>query len=167
MVDQVKEIRRKEKAIDSEDEMISILEKSKYITIAMCQNDEPYLVTLSHGYNPEKNCIYFHCAQEGKKIDILKANNVIWGQALQDEGYAEGSCDHLYATTEFRGRVSFIQDLKEKEYALKLMIQALEPNPEKVIKEQITDSSLHRVNIGRIDIEYMSGKKSKEVIISL
>jgi nitroimidazol reductase NimA-like FMN-containing flavoprotein (pyridoxamine 5'-phosphate oxidase superfamily) len=163
----VKGIRRKEKAIESEDEMISILEKSKYITIAMCQNDEPYLVTLSHGYDRERNCIYFHCAQEGKKVDILSQHNVVWGQAIEDHGYAEGSCDHLYATTQFKGRVTFVKDANEKEHALRVMINSIEPDPEKVIKEQITKKSVHRVNIGRIDIDYMSGKKSKEVIISL
>ena len=167
MVNVVKGIRRKEKAIDSEDEMISILENSKYITIAMCQNDEPYLATLSHGYDREHNCIYFHCAREGKKVDILSQHNVVWGQAIEDHGYVEGSCDHLYATTQFMGRVSFIEDLKEKEHALTVMINSLEPNPKKVIDEQITEKSLRRVNIGRIDIDYMSGKKADEVIIQL
>jgi len=166
-VNVVKGIRRKEKAIESRDEMISILENSKYITVAMCQNNEPYLVTLSHGYDREKHCIYFHCAQEGKKVDILSQHNLIWGQAIEDHGYAEGSCDHLFATTQFQGRVTFIKDVMEKEHALRVMINSLEPNPEKVMKEQITEKSVQRVNIGRIDIDYMSGKKAKEIIIQL
>ena len=166
MVDSVKGIRRKEKAIDSDDEMVSILEKAKYITIAMCQNNEPYLVTLSHGYDKENHCIYFHCAQEGKKVDILSQHNAVWGQAIEDHGYAEGSCDHLYVSIHFKGRVTFVEAIEEKEHALRVMINSLEPDPEKVIKEQITKKSIRRVNIGRINIDYMSGKKSKEVIIS-
>lgn len=163
----MKGIRRKEKAIENKEEMIAILEGSKYITIAMCQDDLPYLVTLSHGFDTEKNCIYFHCAREGKKVDILTANSVVWGQAILDHGYAEGACDHLYVTTQFKGNVSFIEDVKEKEHALRIMINSLEPNPEPVMEEQITEKSVRRVHIGRIDIEYMSGKKSKEVIIQL
>jgi nitroimidazol reductase NimA-like FMN-containing flavoprotein (pyridoxamine 5'-phosphate oxidase superfamily) len=160
-------IRRKEKAIENKDEIIAIIQKAQYITVAMSINDEPYLATLSHGYDPENYCIYFHCAQEGKKVDILKENNIVWGQALKDEGYADGSCDHLYATAQFRGRVTFVNDHEEKKRALKIMIYALESDPEKVIEEQVTEKSLKRVNIGRIDIEYMSGKKAKEVIISI
>ena len=160
-------IRRKEKAIESKDEVIAIIKKAKYITIAMSLDNEPYLATLSHGYDDENYCIYFHCAYEGKKIDILKKNNIVWGQALDDEGYVVGSCDHLYATAQFRGRVVFLKDKKEKRRALEVMIHSLEPDPAKVIEEQITESSLKRVNIGRIDIEYMSGKKAKEVVISL
>ncbi len=163
----VKGIRRKEKAIESKEEMIAILEKSKYITIAMCQDNVPYLVTLSHGYDREKNCIYFHCAREGKKVDILSKHNTIWGQAIEDHGYTEGACDHLYATTQFKGNVTFIEDVKDKERALGIMINSLEPDPQAVIQEQITEKSVQRVHIGRIDIEYMSGKKAKEVIIQL
>ncbi|MFX1560289.1 MAG: pyridoxamine 5'-phosphate oxidase family protein [Promethearchaeota archaeon] len=159
-------IRRNEKAIGNKDEIISIIRSAKYVTIAMSADDEPYLVTLSHGYDSENYCIYFHCAHEGKKIDILKKNNIVWGQALQDNGYADGSCDHLYATAQFRGRVSFIEDLEEKRHALEIMIHALEPDPEKVIVEQVTEKSVRNVNIGRIDIEFISGKKAKEVIIS-
>ena len=163
----MKGIRRKEKAIENKEEMIAILEGSKYITIAMCQDDVPYLVTLSHGYDREKSCIYFHCAREGKKVDILTTNSAVWGQAIKDHGYAEGACDHLYATTQFKGSVSFIDDVKEKEHALRIMINSLEPNPELVIEEQITEKAVKQVHIGRIDIDYMSGKKSKEVIIQL
>lgn len=160
-------IRRKEKAIETEEEMMTILERAKYVTIAMCQDNEPYLVTLSHGFDREKRCIYFHCAREGKKIDILNENSTVWGQAIDDNGYVEGACDHLWATTQFRGTVSFIENPAEKKHALHIMIHQLEPNPQKVIETQITAKSLKRVNIGRIDIDYMSGKKSKEVIISV
>ena len=163
----VRTIRRKEKAILEQTEMIDILSKAKYITIAMYSEEEgPYLVTLSHGYDSEKYSIYFHCAQEGKKIDILSKNNTVWGQAIVDLGYVQGACDHLYATTQFRGHVTFIEDIAEKEHALKVMIKGLEDNPAKVIEEQIDQKSLKRVNIGRIDIEYMTGKKSKDVVIS-
>ena len=91
----MKSIRRKEKEISDKNEMLAILENARYITIAMCVDNEPYLVTLSHGYDRERNCIYFHSAREGKKIDILKEQNKVWGQALMDKGYVQGSCDHL------------------------------------------------------------------------
>jgi len=160
-------IRRKEKAIETKEEIIAIIKKAKYVTIAMSVDNEPYLATLSHGYDDENYCIYFHCADEGKKIDILTKNNIVWGQVLDDAGYVEGACDHLYATAQFRGRVTFIKDIEKKRRALEIMIHALEPDPVKVIEEQITEKSLKRVNIGRIDIEYISGKKAKEVVISL
>ncbi len=161
------EMRRKEKAITDHNQMKKILQQTKYITIAMCRNNEPYLITLTHRYESENNIIYFHCASEGKKIDILKENNIVWGQALIDKGYVEGKCDHLWATVMFRGSVSFIDDANEKRHALEMMINQLEQNPEQVMKKQITEKSLKRVNIGRIDMDFMSGKKADKVTISL
>lgn len=159
-------IRRKDKEITDVEEIKSILKKTQYVTLAMSHNDEPYLVTLSHGYDQDRNCVYFHCASEGKKVNILRANNLIWGQALIDKGYAQGACDHLYATAQFRGRVTFIEDLEEKEHALKVMIESLDKNPQEIIKKQLQPQSIQKVRIGRIDIDYMSGKKADKVIIS-
>lgn len=163
----MKAIRRKEKEIKDKNEIISILEQAKYITVAMSRDNEPYLVTLSHGYDREQNCIYFHCAKEGKKIYILNENNRVWGQALIDKGYVQGACDHLYATTHFMGRVIFIENFEEKRHALEVMIKALDDKPANIIDNQLTEKSISEVNIGRIDIEYMSGKKSEKVIISI
>jgi len=110
-----------------------------------------------------KKCLYFHCAAEGKKIDILAKNNLVWGQALLDKGYVYGKCDHLYATTQFKGRVKFVTDFNEKKKALTLMIQQLEegqPQQEQVMNNQLTEKAIKNVTIGRIDITFMSGKQA-------
>jgi len=160
------EMRRKEKEITSKQEIIDILTTTKYVTVAMCIENNPYLVNLTHGYDEKNNSLYFHCAKQGKKIDILKQNNVVWGQALIDHGYVEGKCDHLYATINFKGRVSFIEDIDEKEHALKIMIKQQEKIPEQVMNDQLSKESLRNVTIGRIDLTFLSGKKSDEVVIS-
>ena len=159
-------------AIGKKDEQIARLLESRFklvegVWMLKRDNGEPYLVTLSHGYDPKKNCIYFHCAREGKKIDILNKNPVIWGQAMLDEGYVQGKCDHLYATTQFKGKVVFLTDFDEKKEALLNMVFKLDETPQEVIKKQITEKSVSNVTIGRIDIDYMSGKQAKEVVISL
>ena len=159
-------IRRKDKEITDVGEMKAILKTARYVTLAMCWEDEPYLVTLSHGYDQESNCVYFHCAGEGKKINILKANNLVWGQALNDGGYVQGKCDHLYVTTQFRGRVTFVDDTREKQHALKVVIKSLNQNPEKIMKKQLSPSAIQKVKIGRIEIDYMSGKRADKVIVS-
>ena len=146
--------------------MKTILKKAKYVTLAMCNGNEPYLVTISHGYDQEKNCIYFHCAGEGKKVKILQENGVVWGQALVDGGYVQGSCDQLYATTQFRGRVTFLENFGEKEQALRVLIESLEDNPEQVMEKQLKPESIQKVRIGRIDIDFFSGKKADKVIIA-
>ena len=147
--------------------MKNVLKTAKYVTLAMCMNDEPYLVTLSHGYDQVKNCIYFHCAKEGRKVDIMRANPRVWGQALVDGGYQQGRCDHLYKTAQFHGKVTFIDSASERKHALEVMIRHLDNNPETIVSKQVTEHSLNRVLIGCIDIDFLSGKKADKVIVQL
>jgi len=160
-------LRRKDKEIIDEGEIKGILREAEHVTIAMSLGDEPYLATLSHGYDEDRDCIYFHCAREGKKVEILRANPRVWGQALVDNGYQQGSCDHLYRTAQFRGKVTFVDDQREKEHALGVMIRHLDEDPERIKREQITPHSTDRILIGRIDIDYMSGKKADKIIVQL
>lgn len=161
-------VRRKDKEIVEERALKEILKRARYITIAMCRGGEPYLVTLSHGYDEEKNQIYFHCATEGKKLDFLRENPRIWGQAILDFGYQEGECNHLYASAMFGGNVTFISDREEKLKALRLMIRHQDRKPEVLMKrleEWERDGTLERALVGRIDIEELTGKKSPEISI--
>jgi nitroimidazol reductase NimA-like FMN-containing flavoprotein (pyridoxamine 5'-phosphate oxidase superfamily) len=155
----MREIRRKEKTITDLNEIKDILIRTKYVTIALSRSNIPYLVTLSHGYDMDKNCIYFHCASEGKKIDYLDDNNLVWGQAIDDLGYLNGKCSHAFKTAQFKGKITFIKDYNEKKKALTIMINQLEDNPEEILKKQLSrESAINDVTIGRIDIEGLSGK---------
>ncbi|HEX9914339.1 MAG TPA: pyridoxamine 5'-phosphate oxidase family protein, partial [Candidatus Bathyarchaeia archaeon] len=160
-------MRRKDKEVTDHTELVKPLREAAYITLALCRDNEPYIATLSHGYDEEANRVYFHCAREGKKVDILRANPVVWGQALIDGGYQRGSCDHLYHTTQFRGTVSFVEDTEEKRRALETMVRQLDDNPGEIIERQVKPDSLSKVYVGRIDIVEMTGKKADRIIVSL
>ncbi len=155
-------LRRKDKEITDAVILKKILKTTKYVTIALSKDNMPYLVSLSHGYDEERNCIYFHCATMGKKLDYLKSNNTVWGQAILDYGYADGKCDHLYASVHFQGKVTFLEKYEEKLSAIECIIRQLDRNPERLL-EGIDAERLKATTVGRIDLDYISGKKSKEV----
>jgi len=156
------QLRRKEQEIKDTGELKEILAKTQYVTVAMCRDNEPYLVTLSHGYDEKRNAIYFHCAFEGKKIDFLRANNRVWGQAFIDRGYVPGQCDHLFSSVQFSGRVSFVEDTEEKQHALAVMINQLEREPGPVMAAKVTKARVEKTCIGRIDIDFISGKRTEK-----
>ena len=157
-------LRRKDSEISDINIVRRILKSTKHVTVALCMNNEPYLVTLSHGYDEKRNCIYFHCFSEGKKIDYLKSNNTVWGQAMLDLGYVEGQCSHNYATVQFQGKATFPKSLEEKRQALECMIRQLNKDAEKVVQKLKTER-IETITIGRIDIDYISGKKSEGLTI--
>ena len=160
-------MRRKDKEVTDHAELVKPLKEADYVTLALCRDNVTYIATLSHGYDEANNRIYFHCAREGKKVDILRDNPVVWGQALIDGGYQQGSCDHLYHTTQFMGRVSFVEGFEEKRRALDIMVKHLDDNPEAVMEKQVQQDSISKVLICRIDIMEITGKKADKVIISL
>ena len=157
-----REMRKKDQEITDKGEMMAILKEAHYVTLAMCLDDEPYLVTISHGYDAEPNVIYFHCANEGKKIDILRKNNVVWGEAVKDRGRNGPECDQFYSTTQFRGRVTFPQSDEEKRHALTVLLTHFGSDVETYFARKDMDDGMKKVNIGRVDIEYMSGKRSTD-----
>lgn len=150
-------IRRKDREIIDSDELKQVLKSTKYVTIALCMDNKPYLVSLSHGYDEKRHCLYFHCADEGKKIVYLKANNNVWGQAVEDYGVTD-ECDYAYKSVHFKGKVSLIDFLKEKQHAIEVIVHQLSTTPEEKLAK-IKPEKLAKTNMGRIDITYMTGKK--------
>jgi len=150
-------VRRKDREITSPDELRQVLKATKYVTVALCRNDEPYLVSLSHGYDEAKNCLYFHCAPEGKKLVYLKANSKVWGQAVLDFGVTD-ECDYAYTSVHFSGKMSLISDLSEKQHCIEVLVRQVSLNPEEKLAK-IKTEKLEKTTIGKIDITYISGKK--------
>jgi len=150
-------VRRKDREITNSNTLKEVLKSTKYVTIALCMKNEPYLVSLSHGYDETRNCLYFHCADKGKKLEYLKANNTVWGQVVQDYN-ATGKCNYAYASVHFKGTVSLLDDLREKQHGMTVMVRQLSESPEAKLAE-IKSEKLAKTTMGRIDITYMTGKK--------
>jgi nitroimidazol reductase NimA-like FMN-containing flavoprotein (pyridoxamine 5'-phosphate oxidase superfamily) len=150
-------VRRKDREINDYAEMIQVLKATKYITVALCMDNEPYLVSLSHGYDEVRNCLYFHCAPEGKKLVYAQANDRVWGQAILDYGVTD-ECDYIYTSVHFAGKIILITDLEEKKHALEMMVRQSSNTPEEKLAK-VKSEKLAKLTMGRIDITYMSGKK--------
>ena len=151
-------LRRSDKALEDKAELVRILKSQKHVTLALCEDNQPYLVTMNHGYDESEHCLYFHCAPVGKKIDLLRANPQVWGQALEDGGYLDGECDHAYRTVQFQGRAEFVEDSAEKGRALALMIEQLETSPEPVKARNLVPEKIAGVCILRVRLGEMTGK---------
>jgi nitroimidazol reductase NimA-like FMN-containing flavoprotein (pyridoxamine 5'-phosphate oxidase superfamily) len=59
----------------------------------------------------------------------------------------------------FRGTVRFVNSMQEKKHAFELMVHRLSSRPARM-KDSLTDASLDKVAICRIDILEMTGKES-------
>jgi len=157
-------LRRAEKAIENENELIDIILGQKYLTLAMCKEGQPYLVTVNYFFDNKIKCFYFHCAKKGKKFEYLCSNPIVWGQVLEDNGYVQGKCDHAYRTVQFRGRAEFIEDMEEKIQVLTKMMGYLEDTASQERKNNIRNKNIKDTGICKIIVEGMSGKNNSSQV---
>jgi nitroimidazol reductase NimA-like FMN-containing flavoprotein (pyridoxamine 5'-phosphate oxidase superfamily) len=156
-------LRRTDKKIKKKEEIFEIINRQEYLTLALCNNYQPYLVSLNYGFDQEEMCFYFHCAIEGKKLDFLHANPIVYGQILEDLKYKEGECSYAYRSVQFEGEVTFLSDNNEKKHALNLMIEKVE-SPiliQKTKEKHITDAAVEKVLIGKITAKEFTGKEER------
>jgi nitroimidazol reductase NimA-like FMN-containing flavoprotein (pyridoxamine 5'-phosphate oxidase superfamily) len=152
--------RHPEKAITSPAELSEVVAGQKFLTLALCAENRPYLVTISHAFDTERNCFYFHCSPVGRKIDLIRANPHVYGQVLEDRGYKAGECDHAYRTVQFDGMAEIVTDPDEKLAALRRLIEFLESDPGPVKERNLKAERLDGVAIVRVSVTGWSGKKN-------
>ena len=147
-----------------EDDVIihDILKRGKYASISMCRNNEPYIITLSYGYDSSKNSLYFHSAKEGLKYEFIQTNSLVCGTVIEDKGYKTNQCSQAYRSVVFWGEMNLIQDVTEKKHGFEIMIDQLEEEPIKIKKRFLENqSSYQHTSILRLDIKYITGKTSE------
>ncbi len=69
-------MRKKDREIRDTKELKEILQTADVCRIAFAADGVPYIVTMNFGYAwRDQLTLYFHCAKEGKKLDLMKKNN--------------------------------------------------------------------------------------------
>jgi len=153
-------VRRTDRKIDEPNDLKQIIKKCKYATIAMCKNNEPYLVTLSYGYDELNNSLYFHGLNEGQKIDFLKFNPSVCMTIIDDKGYIENECGHSYRSIVIRGKIEFINDETKRIYGIKILINHFEKNPDLMMKKVNEQSTTWvKTQILKLNIDEIVGKE--------
>ncbi len=122
-------MRRKDREVTDINEILKIIEKCDSMTLALLDEDKPYLLPMNFGYEyeNEKLVFYFHCAKQGKKLEIINNNHSAWFSM---------DCSHELITAEFpcaftmqyesvigSGQINIIEDTDEKIKALKLVMK--------------------------------------------
>jgi uncharacterized protein len=153
-------MRRKDRQINDWAAIEELLARGKYATLALCCNNEPYIVTMNYGYDAADRCLYFHCAADGAKTDFVKANPAACATIIEDKGYVQGKCKHYYRSAVMRGRVEILFDEDKKMRAFETMIRHLEEKPELVM--ETLPGRMDRfggMHVWRFVIEEASGKE--------
>jgi len=143
-----------------EAEKTALLASGDHVTIALCDGDTPYIVTMSYGFDAEHNRLYFHCANKGDKLDYIRKNANACVTLIKDNGYMATRCDHDYQSLVIRGSIRIVDDLQEKKHGLQVLLNHLEEDPQPIFERNIkSDRSYDAVTILRFDMDLIIGKK--------
>lgn len=151
-------MRRKDKEITNEDDIYGIVKDNYVCRLALCENNKPYVFSINYGF--EDDVFYFHCANKGRKIGIIRNNNNGCVEISDNINIIQGekSCNFsvTYRSVIAEGIVLIIEDYKEKEFGLR-----------KIMKQYTGEKSwnwnenaLNALTVLRLKITSLSGKRS-------
>ncbi|MFC1904007.1 pyridoxamine 5'-phosphate oxidase family protein [Chloroflexota bacterium] len=149
-------MRRKEREITDFNEIEEIIKKATSCRIGLVDGDEPYVVPVCFGY--ERNTLYFHCALEGRKVEIIKKNNNVCLEIDVDVEVTK-SDDPCNWAVKYRsvigvGKAHILRSDTEKSRALKLITRHYSDGEFNFPKPKL-DSVL----VVKVEIESITGKK--------
>lgn len=160
----INDMRRNEKEITDRALIDILIAKALVCRLAFCKNDIPYIVPVSFGY--DGNSLYFHTAQEGMKIDFIEHNNNVCFEFEHDvkivaNGQRACSWSFSYYSVVGFGRVFEITDDSEKIRALNCIMVHYSGK-----QWEFNPGSVNSTRVWKVLIEQLTGKQSKDKIIS-
>jgi len=148
-------MRRKDKEMTDPDAIASVIRRSTVCRLAMSDDNQPYVIPMSFGYRD--GAVYFHCAPEGRKIEILRKNPRVCIEFDVDCRLKTGdsACKwgfHFQSAIAF-GVAAIIEDSTEKQAALDIIMRQYS-------SEAFTypESALDKIVVIRVSVTELTGK---------
>jgi nitroimidazol reductase NimA-like FMN-containing flavoprotein (pyridoxamine 5'-phosphate oxidase superfamily) len=155
--DHLTTLRRDDREITDEVALEAILQRAGVGRLGLAVNNIPYVVPLNYVYH--NGAIYFHCAGEGRKIDMLKANPRICFEVDEHYGTVPSNkpTPHSthYASVIVFGQAYIVDDLQQKFEALQALLDKYAPGRH---YRPLRLNEARTVTVVKISIEAMTGK---------
>lgn len=149
-------MRRKDREINDRVEIDAILSSTTVMHLALADRDVPFLVPVFYAY--DGTSIYFHSANAGTKIEILKRNPKVCFEVSIDHGVIESdkACDFeaRHRTVIGFGNASFVEEEAEKVQILDRIVSRFTSK-----SFDYPNANLQHTAVVRIAIESIKGKK--------
>ncbi len=143
---------------------LEVFDKAPFITLGMVRPDgTPYALPLNI-VRKDEHTFYFHCADEGEKIDCIKNNPVVSLSAVSrcTPKFEEerGNFTEYYHSAVALGKAGFVEDDNEKIMALRLLCERFLPKYMEHFETAVA-RSLNRTTVVRITLSEPPVGKAK------
>lgn len=132
---------------------LEVFDRAPYVTVSMCRPDgTPYGLPLSL-VRADETTFYFHCADEGEKLDCLESNPIVSLSAVSKctpvfEDATLNYTEHYWSAVAV-GRCERVDSRSEKILALRLLCERFLPKYMNHFEEAIA-RSLDRTTVIKI-----------------
>lgn len=140
-------------------EIEAIIMQAEVCRLGLAVANTPYVIPVNYGY--ENNCLYVHCAQKGRKLDMIRQNNRVCFEmdveaeiCDRDKTACEWSSN--YRSVIGYGNASIIEDPQEKIKGLDAIMRHYSSRESFEYDEKAVD----KVGIIKIEVTELSGKRS-------
>ncbi|GAK51120.1 pyridoxamine 5'-phosphate oxidase-related FMN-binding [Candidatus Moduliflexus flocculans] len=152
-------MRRQEKAVTDIQQIEQMIRRATICRLGLSDNGKPYIVPLCFGY--ENRIVYFHAAQAGRKLDILRNNPQVCVEFEADCELVRkehtACCDWgmKYRSVIGFGLAEIVEDPQEKDHALQIIMRQY-ADSEKPFT--FSPTSFERTAVIRVHIDELTGK---------
>lgn len=152
-------MRRSDREIKDRETIDRILHAAPVCRLALCDGDRPYVIPMSYGYDGKS--LYFHCASEGRKLDLVRRNpNACFEVDMDVEVAARGtacSWGLRFRSVVGFGRVTIVADPEGKRRALAALMAHYGGS-----LDGVGDESVRSVCVLCLDVAEVSGKAAAD-----
>jgi nitroimidazol reductase NimA-like FMN-containing flavoprotein (pyridoxamine 5'-phosphate oxidase superfamily) len=153
-------MRRKDRQIKEVADLELIISRSDVCRVAFADKNLPYIVTMNFGYSGgDHPCFYFHCANEGKKLEMMRKNNFVCFELDTNHEIYEGEngCDWgmRYCSVVGYGIISVLEERESRINGLDCIMSHYSDRT----KFSYDEGVLGNTTILRLEIEEMTGKR--------
>ncbi len=124
---------RRELEVTDQNEIKNILDKCKFLHLALVDGDEPYVVAMNFGYTfgdvmeESKLVLYLHAATAGYKLDLIRKNPKVFFEMECDVVPFEGKIACMYGTSYSsimgKGHAQILENVEEKKQAMSVLMK--------------------------------------------
>lgn len=159
-------MRRSDREIKDKAEIIAVIDKCNVCRLALSHDNIPYVIPMNFGYEylakEDRLTLYFHSANEGKKLDIMRENpnacfemdcshklieaEEAWGYSMEFESVIGN------------GTLSLCTEREEKIKGLSVLMK----NYARDREFQFPDTVLKAVTVFKLTVTGFTGKRHKK-----
>jgi nitroimidazol reductase NimA-like FMN-containing flavoprotein (pyridoxamine 5'-phosphate oxidase superfamily) len=158
-------MRRRDRRITDASEIDRLLSEARWAAIALADGDEPYVVTLSCGFDAVNRRLCFHAANSGRKLDIIARNPKACATVVADLGYKQGECAHPFESVVMTGTMRLLEDPEEVRAGMRVLIGQLESASDAQAvfdrNELDSDTALKRFSLLVFEIGHLDAKRGE------